>query len=117
MENAEDIIRTLRYQFAAELSAVPSALPVQEVPQTPLRATSVRPLPTVSPQQVVRELPANLTDDERMLLSSLSADGKLHIDSLIQTLDADCAAVSRRLLVLELHGLVRQWPGMYYSLA
>jgi DNA processing protein len=66
-------------------------------------------------QQPQRELPENLTDEERALLSLLSIDGKLHIDTLIQNLGADCAAVSRRLLVLEMQGLVRQWPGMYYS--
>jgi len=47
----------------------------------------------------------------------LSADGKLHIDTLIQSLGVDSSAISRRLLVLEMQGLVRQWPGMYYSLA
>jgi len=51
------------------------------------------------------------------LLDALTEDGKTHIDTLIQALESDSAAVSRRLLVLELQGLVRQWPGMYYSLA
>jgi len=115
VESAEDIIRTLRFQFAAELAVVPSALPTQPSPPVvrpaPQRPVSAPP----SQQQVPRELPENLTDDERALLSLLSADGKLHIDVLIQNLGVDCSAVSRRLLVLEMQGLVRQWPGMYYS--
>jgi len=127
VEGAEDIIRTLRFQFAAELVAVPSALPVQAFTSGPAsartqtHATAAAKAPAAAQaaaqQQAARELPANLTEDERKLLSLLSADGKLHIDILIQTLGADCAAVSRRLLVLEMQGLVRQWPGMYYSLA
>lgn len=119
VESAEDIIRTLRFQFAAELAAVPSALPVQEQSPAAARPAPQRPAtgqPT-PPQQAPHELPANLTDEERALLSLLSVDGKLHIDTLIQSLGADCAAVSRRLLVLEMQGLVRQWPGMYYSRA
>lgn len=116
VESAEDIIRTLRFQFAAELAAVPSSLPAQET-QPAARPAQARPAPAAPQQQPVRELPANLTEDERTLLSSLSADGKLHIDSLIQSLGLDSAAISRRLLVLEMQGLVRQWPGMYYSLA
>jgi len=116
VESAEDIIRALRFQFAAELAAVPSALPVQPQPPAVVRPAPQSPVSApASQQQDPPELPENLTDDERALLSLLSADGKLHIDALIQNLGADCAAVSRRLLVLEMQGLVRQWPGMYYS--
>lgn len=116
VESAEDIIRTLRFQFAAELAAVPSALPARQPLPEAVRPTSQRLVPAPPPQQQPqREIPGNLTEEERSLLSLLSADAKLHIDTLIQNLGADCAAVSRRLLVLEMQGLVRQWPGMYYS--
>jgi DNA processing protein len=116
VEGAEDIIRTLRYQFAAELVAVPSALPVQPASAPP--ASNVKSAPRSTPATATpRELPQNVTDGERELLSALSADGKLHIDTLIQSLGVDSSAISRRLLVLEMQGLVRQWPGMYYSLA
>lgn len=123
VESAEDIIRTLRYQFAAELVAVPSALPVEPLAAQPaLKSVPARPLAAqaqalAQTPQPARELPQNLTEGERELLGALSADGKLHIDTLIQSLGADSAAISRRLLVLEMQGLVRQWPGMYYSLA
>jgi DNA processing protein len=63
-----------------------------------------------------KALPANLTDEERSLLAGLTVDGKVHIDALIQALGWESHVVSRRLLVLEMQGLVRQWPGMYYSL-
>jgi DNA processing protein len=121
VESAEDIVRTLRYQFSAELLSVPKALPVQAQPAAAqsARATAYpRPPAPATPAPVApRELPANLTDEERSLLSGLTQEGKVHIDSLIQTLGWESHAVSRRLLVLEMQGLVRQWPGMYYSLA
>ncbi|MBI5519768.1 MAG: DNA-protecting protein DprA [Desulfovibrio sp.] len=126
VEGAEDIIRTLRYQFAAELTAVPSSLPEQPAPDAANAGPSARskagsgnPLaaPPAPPKPAQRPLPENITPEERELLAALSADGKLHIDTLIQSLGADSPAVSRRLLVLEMQGLVRQWPGMYYSLA
>lgn len=119
VESAEDIIRALRYQFAAELTKVPDNLPVQEA-QTlarPSAATREAAAPSLEPLQSVQELPSHLTEDERALMNALTPNGKMHIDTLIQGLDADSAAVSRRLLVLEVQGLVRQWPGMYYSRA
>jgi DNA processing protein len=119
VESAEDIIRTLRFQFAAELTKVPASLPAQDEtagPQSAAARVAASPAPP-PPVREPKELPADLTDHERELLGSLSADGKTHIDTLIQALEADSAAISRRLLVLEMRGLVRQWPGMYYSLA
>ncbi len=116
VEGAEDIIRTLRYQFAAELAAVPSALPAP-APAQPAPVVKTAPRSAPAAPAAPRELPQNVTDEERTLLSALSADGKLHIDTLIQSLGVDSSAISRRLLVLEMQGLVRQWPGMYYSLA
>lgn len=78
------------------------------------------PRPTSAPPAtppIPKALPENLTDDEKVLLSSLSAESKAHIDSLIQSLGWESHVVSRKLLVLEMQGLVRQWPGMYYSLS
>jgi DNA protecting protein DprA len=118
VENAEDIIRALRYQFAAELVKVPASLPAAEPlqPQSAAAHAAAAPAPAEPPRQP-KSVPENITKDERALLDALTLDGKTHIDTLIQALEADSAAVSRRLLVLEMQGLVRQWPGMYYSLA
>lgn len=120
VESAEDIVRTLRYQFSAELKSVPKALPVQPQPApAPAAAATAYPRspapPPAAPAQP-KALPENLTDDERTLLNGLTQDGKVHIDALIQDLGWESHMVSRRLLVLEMQGLVRQWPGMYYSL-
>jgi DNA processing protein len=121
VESAEDIVRTLRYQFSAELARVPKTLPAAApAPAQPAAATATAyPRPPVAapaaPAQP-KALPANLTDEERSLLAGLTVDGKVHIDALIQALGWESHVVSRRLLVLEMQGLVRQWPGMYYSL-
>ncbi len=117
VESAEDIVRTLRYQFSAELARVPKTLPGAAAPVPP--QTLVRPSAARTAQASAtppRPLPANLTDEERALLAQLTTDGKAHIDTLIQALGWESHIVSRRLLVLEMQGLVRQWPGMYYSL-
>ncbi len=128
VESAEDIIRHLRFQFAAELKTVPDVLappppapplasPVHgAVPQAGAQSV-LRPAPPPVSRGVAQPLPEHLSEDDRRLLALLAPDGKTHIDTLIQALDADSSAVSRRLVVLELEGLVRQWPGMYYSLA
>lgn len=135
VESAEDIIRHLRFQFAAELKAVPDAPPpsspqaspghgalTQAAAQSLLRPVPAQPpkhapKPAPPPRPAPAPLPEHLSDDDRRLLALLGPEGKTHIDTLIQALEADSATVSRRLVVLELEGLVRQWPGMYYSLA
>jgi DNA processing protein len=141
VESAEDIVRILRFQFAAELKSVPQAIPdvapVQQQasaspdvqadrePEPALRAmpqrTKAKPAKSDPPPRPARPEPAPLPDDlpeeDRKLISLLGPEGKTHIDAIIQALGADSASVSRRLVVLELQGLVRQWPGMYYSLA
>ncbi len=128
VEGAEDILRALRYQFSAQLARVPEKLPGAAAEKIE-RADSARSTPQANPAdgavdggkrppcRPARPAPANLTNDERALLAQLTTGNKTHIDTLIQALESDSAAVSRLLLVLELQGLVRQWPGMYYSLA
>ena len=128
VEGAEDIIRTLRYQFSAELAAVPTEIAGQ-VPsgaagmEKRARAAATRgnSMTESTPQErAVRgpePLPDDLTEEERTLVCALDRNEKTHIDTLIQKLGWDSAAVSRRLTILEIQGLVRQWPGMYYSRA
>ena len=120
VESAEDIVRTLRYQFSAELARVPKILPAQAQAAQPQAAAATAyprpPAQAAAAQTAPKQPPANLTDDERTLLSALTQEGKVHIDALIQALGWESHVVSRRLLVLEMQGLVRQWPGMYYSL-
>lgn len=59
--------------------------------------------------------PESLGHEEACLLSLLSTGDKVHIDALGRASELDGPTVSRTLLTLELQGLVRKWPGMYYS--
>lgn len=126
VESAEDIIRTLRFQFSAELAKVPKVLPGAQAteqaellapaqPRKPRRRLGKTAAPKPPPPPA--PLPEGLTDDERGLLALLTREDKVHIDTLIQALGWESQTVSRRLLVLEIQGLVRQWPGMYYGRA
>ncbi len=152
VESAEDIIRTLRYQFSAELAKVPATLPATDsgaegqtlttgatgatanaaaaskgnIPKGALAQAEV-PQPPRQPEKPLRQpekplrqpepLPEGLAAEELALVHALTLDGKVHIDTLIHTLGLDSPTVSGRLLMLEMQGLVRQWPGMYYSRA
>lgn len=51
---------------------------------------------------------------EQALLDAL-AGGPMHIDALSRLLACDVAGLSARLTLLEVRGLVRREPGMYYS--
>ncbi|WP_291499933.1 DNA-processing protein DprA [Desulfocurvus sp.] len=55
--------------------------------------------------------------DQRAVVLALAGDRRLHIDALGRELGWDAARLSRVLLMLEIGGQVRQWPGMQYSLA
>ncbi len=128
VESAEDIIRTLRFQFSAELAKVPKMPPEGAELGTgeqlaPARPKKVRPR-KASPnagagqaQPAPDPLPEGLDPEEAQIIERLTRTDKVHIDSLIQVLGWDSPKVSRRLVILEVRGLVRQWPGMYYSRA
>lgn len=61
------------------------------------------------------EPPADLAPGEAALLAAMPPGDKLHMDDLGRALGLPPGEISGRLLSLELKGLVRQWPGMYYS--
>lgn len=71
--------------------------------------------PSASAAAAAPALPEN--PDQRAVLLALAGDRRLHIDTLGRELDWDAARLSRVLLLLEVDGRVRQWPGMQYSLA
>jgi DNA processing protein len=49
-------------------------------------------------------------------VAGLLADGsRRHIDALARELRASSGALSHALVLLEMKGLVRKWPGMYYT--
>lgn len=57
----------------------------------------------------------DLAPAERLVLEMLPDGGKAHIDTLSRDGGLAAGSVSGILLTLEMKGLVRQWPGMYYS--
>ena len=63
------------------------------------------------------EIPADLSGEARAVLDLLDGCERLHIDAVIRGLGAETASVSALLMELEITGLVKQWPGMYYSRA
>ncbi|MDY7002061.1 MAG: DNA-processing protein DprA, partial [Thermodesulfobacteriota bacterium] len=61
---------------------------------------------------------SGLNPDEKALAAVLVRDkgaSKTHIDAMARDLGWEISRVSRILLELEIRGLVRQWPGMWYS--
>jgi DNA processing protein len=56
-----------------------------------------------------------LNPEERRVLSALDSELR-HIDQLTRALDLDVSRLSGFLTLLEVRGLVRRAPGMYYSL-
>ncbi len=68
------------------------------------QAASARPKP---------EIP---NGDEGVLMTAFSEGKKMHIDALGRAVGWEMGRVSSVLLLLEMRGLVRQWPGMVYSI-
>lgn len=60
-------------------------------------------------------IPASVGEDERFLLAAMDDVATVHVDELAERLGWDVSRVSRVLLMLEMEGLVHQWPGMRYS--
>lgn len=59
--------------------------------------------------------PEGLSPVESGVLTLLADGSKRHIDALAATLAVAAKDLSSALVLLELKGLVRKWPGMYYS--
>ena len=62
------------------------------------------------------DLPPDLAPQDRTLLDALAC-GPAHIDTLCRDLGCEVAGLSARLTLLEVRGLVRRRPGMYYERA
>lgn len=106
VSGGECVLHALRYRLSHLLDALP---PRMETPPA-LAGGPVRP-PAVS-------APAAISDETGAagILELLSGRDKLHIDAITRGLDRPSGFVCALLLELEVKGLVRQWPGMYYSL-
>ncbi|MDD4953221.1 MAG: DNA-protecting protein DprA, partial [Desulfovibrionaceae bacterium] len=103
VESAEDVLRALAPQLERELGA-----PRPAAPSAPRKAPADR---------TPAKAPTDLTPAEAELFAALAGRDKTHIDSLGRSLGWEARLVSGTMVMLEMRGLVRQWPGMYYSLA
>jgi len=68
------------------------------------------------PDETEPELPQGLSSEEKQVASMLIKRGRIHIDDLAQSLDISVSRVSRILIHLEILGVVRREPGMYFRL-
>jgi DNA processing protein len=59
---------------------------------------------------------AGLDEDSQLVVDALRGNDRVHIDTLSRDLGWPAAQTSSVLLLLEVQGLVHQWPGMEYSL-
>ncbi|WP_415519218.1 MAG: DNA-processing protein DprA [Desulfovibrio aminophilus] len=128
VEKAEDIVEALRFPLRTALGELPDPRPDFQPPELPpARLPEVlRPVPRpvrtakrLTPPPPTRPAPAppaNLPPLERRLLDVLKRERKTHIDELCRLLDLGSAEVGSALLLLEMKNLVRQWPGMSYTL-
>lgn len=115
---AADVLRQLADGLRAELNIAPGPRrPVRMPPETGTDTAALRlPLEETSDDSPAERDPEpELNATEARLLAMISAD-RTHIDVLGRAAGLTSAEVGRTLISLEINGLVKQWPGMYYSL-
>lgn len=133
VQTADDIVAALARELAACVDAPRPAPPVRPAPVAPPAGPGKRAGPVPAKARPVSSaaptgaravpagpsgpppLPAGLSDLERAVAGLLDDGSRRHIDALATALGAASGAVSQTLVLLELKGLVRKWPGMYYS--
>lgn len=114
---AGDAGRTLCERPSPSRRPLPPSLPPERVP--PKKTETVTPAPPLCEAPAARAAapcPGEPTDLERLLLAAFRDGEKRHLDDLGRELGLASQMVSRALVQLELRGLVRKWPGMYYGL-
>lgn len=136
VEDAQDIVEVLRYDFARALDGVPDPEPVKSDDQIDAKESRVKrggdsdskkkaaaePEVATVPEEMTsrkrepaaRRMELSLNDEEGAVMSALYEADKLHIDALGRMLEWDSAKVSKVLLMLEMRGAVQQLPGMWY---
>lgn len=108
VQSADDILAGLSRELGEAL--MPARAP-SDLPLPPPPAPARQPAPTPPPPVATVPL-----EGLEAALFALLADGeRRHIDALARELQSASGAISRALVSLELKGLVRKWPGMYYS--
>lgn len=141
VENAEDIIEILRYDFARELAGVSDPPPIEADEEIGREESTVKKArrkkiaknkPKDRPAKEAAMLPGNseeatrkrpraverlaveLNEAETAVMSLLEDADKVHIDVIGRELGWPPHEVSKVLIMLEMHGVVQQLPGMWY---
>ena len=86
----------------------------------PIVRVSSKPEPGQVMKQAERaepQLPHDLSPEENMMAQQLKRQEQIHIDDLTSSLGWPSQKVSQVLVLLEIKGLVRRTPGMYYCLS
>lgn len=128
VEGAADILENLRVQLRLSLEErapagsedlrliPPPAAAPKPVRRTGRGAAKPRHAPPPPPGRPAPQPSADLEPLELDILGLLRRERKQHIDALCQALDKGSGEVGSALLILEMKGLCRQWPGMCYTL-
>ncbi len=130
-QSAEDVVTALGRELAAYVGRpLPAPPPRAGCPAPPVRvqdatgrparrqsppAGTKRPAPETAVTPVDDATPSGLGELEAAVVGALADGARRHIDALARELGASAGPLSQTLVLLELRGLVRKWPGMYYS--
>ena len=126
VQTAEDIVKVLSRELARSLDSprprapgVPRGVPAgggasSRDGSPEAGATGTRPTPPESAGGAA-SLPRDLSETEAAVLGRLVDDARVHIDALARELDVAAGALNHALILLEMKGLVRKLPGMYYT--
>ncbi|QJB57928.1 DNA-processing protein DprA [Pseudodesulfovibrio sp. zrk46] len=144
VENAEDILEILRYDFARELENIPDPVPVkaeEEIDESEVRVKNSTKQKKAANTKEEKDLRSNvklkdtldgapikkskrptaveredivLNNEEKEVMAVLWQTDKVHIDTLGRELDWASAKISKVLIMLEMRGAVQQLPGMWY---
>lgn len=90
---------------AAKGQAAPAGLPKNTLPPPAKRDATA-----------LARLCAGLDATEQNIVNLLNGQPNCHIDSICNELGLDASGASRALTILEVKGLVRRLPGMYYTI-
>lgn len=129
VQSAEDIVAALARELADYVDAARPVVPIASRPaglaapvspaRPPRRASpplAARPdRPRLPDTPAAPTAPPELSAMEAAVLELLEAGERKHIDALAERLDAAAGALSHALVLLEMKGLVRKLPGMYYT--
>ncbi|MGE4291311.1 MAG: DNA-processing protein DprA [Desulfovibrio sp.] len=125
-DSGEDVLRELRYQFGPELDGLPHPESRRNLDPQPSARSAIRPVPArdepscdAVPAKPAEDVPPPdpASDPDGHAVWKLLGRERIHIDELTRGLGWESARVSQTLLLLEMSGAVRQWPGMRYSRA